>query len=75
MNWGKIYANVRMERQRGNACDNEEAKQADLSDREEIAELIATGDAAIVYGSKKANENDENRGARKGLRDGREELG
>ncbi len=64
-----------MERQRGKACDDEKSEQAHLGDGESVAEPIATGDAAIIYGGKEANENNKNAGACNRLRDGREEFG
>src|ERR1700746_4006806 len=64
-----------MEHQGGEACDGEKCEQAQLGDGEEIAELVAAGDSAIIYGGKEANENNKNAGACKRFRDGREEFG
>jgi hypothetical protein len=75
MNGWRIRPNIRMEQQRGEACDDEKREQAQLGDGEKITEPVAAGDSAIIYSGKKANENNKNAGACNGFRDGREEFG
>src|SRR5689334_11476692 len=74
MDWRGSHSDVWAQRQCHETCDHEERQQANFGDGENVAELVAAGDAAIIHGGKETDDNDENRGSGKWFCRAGEEL-
>src|SRR6202007_1041276 len=60
IDWDGIHADLWAECQCHETCDHEKREQAYFRDGENVTELIASGDAAIVHSGKESDENNEN---------------